>query len=114
VFVPSHAKTIFNAWAATTTFLAIAISQRLHAQGYAVSPQTILVSKTITSLAGHIVLASEVREFPIDAGPATRDKKISGSHGSWDWAGPVHTSHGFWKCVGRCLNRRAGKRLGLS
>jgi amino acid adenylation domain-containing protein/thioester reductase-like protein len=47
-----------------TSLLAIAISQRLHAQGYAVSPQTILVSKTIASLAGHIALASEVAPLP--------------------------------------------------
>ncbi len=47
-----------------TSLLAIAISQRLHAQGYAVSPQTILVSKTIASLAEHIALASEVAPLP--------------------------------------------------
>jgi len=47
-----------------TSLLSIAVSQRLQALGYAVSPQTILVSTTIAALAGRIVLASQHQPAP--------------------------------------------------
>jgi amino acid adenylation domain-containing protein len=52
-----------------TSLLAIAVSQRLQALGYAASPQTILVAGTIASLAERIVFA----DGPQTQAPAARE-----------------------------------------
>ena len=47
-----------------TSLLSIAISQRLHALGYAVSAQTILVARTVADLAVKIALTAEQKPAP--------------------------------------------------
>lgn len=47
-----------------TSLQSIAISQRLHALGYAVSAQTILVAKTVAALAGKIALTTQSSPTP--------------------------------------------------
>ena len=65
-----------------TSLLAIAISQRLHALGYAVSAHTILVSKTIAALAEKIAAASE--RMPVESPPDLRqDAATSGQEDFW-------------------------------
>jgi amino acid adenylation domain-containing protein/thioester reductase-like protein len=65
-----------------TSLLSIAISQRLHALGYAVSPQTILVSTTVAALAGKIALASE--QPPVLPAPdAQQDAATAGQEDFW-------------------------------
>ena len=65
-----------------TSLLAIAISQRLHALGYAVGPHTILVSKTVAALAEKIAAASERR--PVETPPDVRqDAATSGQEDFW-------------------------------
>jgi amino acid adenylation domain-containing protein/thioester reductase-like protein len=65
-----------------TSLLSIAISQRLHALGYAATPQTILVSKTVAALAGKIALASE--QTPILPAPdRQQDAATAGQEDFW-------------------------------
>jgi len=65
-----------------TSLLSIAISQRLHALGYAASPQTILVSTTVAALAGRIALEPEHK--PASPEPAARqDAATAGQEDFW-------------------------------
>jgi len=65
-----------------TSLLSIAISQRLHALGYAVSPQTILVSTTVAALAGKIAMASEERPI-LPAPDRQQDAATAGQEDFW-------------------------------
>jgi amino acid adenylation domain-containing protein/thioester reductase-like protein len=65
-----------------TSLLSIAISQRLHALGYAATPQTILVSMTVAALAEKIALVGE--QEPVVAAPdRQQDAATAGQEDFW-------------------------------
>jgi len=65
-----------------TSLLSIAISQRLHALGYAVSAQTILVAATVAALAGKIAEASAQK--PVAQHPdRSQDAATAGQEDFW-------------------------------
>jgi len=65
-----------------TSLQSIAISQRLHTLGYAVSAQTILVARTVAALAEKIALTSERTPVPRSSEP-DQDVATAGQEDFW-------------------------------